>query len=76
MRAASWPDRVNALGCGHYRRFDERTATMLGQAAELLIDRWRRDLRALHAQAQGAVPGFPAHGIPWRRAGRREHLPA
>jgi endonuclease III len=58
MRAASWPDRVNALGRGHYRRFDERTATMLGQAADLLIDRWHGDLRTLHAQAQEDVPGL------------------
>jgi hypothetical protein len=35
MGAASWQDRVDALGRGHYRRYDERTATMLGDGAEL-----------------------------------------
>jgi endonuclease III len=55
MRAASWPDRVNALGRGRYRRYDERTATMLGQAAEMLIERWHGDLRRLHAQAEGDI---------------------
>ncbi len=28
MSEASWQDRVDALGRGHYRRYDERTATM------------------------------------------------
>jgi hypothetical protein len=44
-REASWQDRVDALGRGHYRRYDERTATMLGDAAQLCLDRWRGDLR-------------------------------
>ena len=30
MRDAGWQDRVDALGRGHYRRYDERTATELG----------------------------------------------
>jgi hypothetical protein len=41
MRKATWQDRVDALGRGHYRRYDERTATMLGDGAELIIDRWK-----------------------------------
>jgi endonuclease III len=59
MSAASWQDRVDALGRGHYRRYDERTATMLGRAAELLSRRWRGDLRRLHAEA-GGDPGRAA----------------
>jgi endonuclease III len=51
MRDASWQDRVDALGRGHYRRYDERTATMLGDGADLLIRRWGGDLRNLHAEA-------------------------
>jgi len=51
MRKASWQDRVDALGRGHYRRYDERTATMLGETADLVIDRWSGDLRRLHADA-------------------------
>jgi endonuclease III len=51
MVKASWQDRVDALGRGHYRRYDERTSTMLGDAAQFLIDRWRGDLRRLHEQA-------------------------
>ena len=45
MLEASWQDRVDALGRGHYRRYDERTATMLGDGAQLCLDRWRGDLR-------------------------------
>ena len=53
MLAASWQDRVDALGRGHYRRYDERTATMLGRAAERCQQRWRGDLRRLHAEGGG-----------------------
>jgi hypothetical protein len=40
MTAASWQDRVDALGRGHYKRYDERTATMLGDAAAKLAGRY------------------------------------
>jgi endonuclease III len=58
MLEASWQDRVDALGRGHYRRYDERTATMLGDAAQLCQDRWRGDLRRLHGEARGGVGGL------------------
>jgi transposase len=53
MLAASWQDRVDALGRGHYRRYDERTASMLGNGATLLRQRWRGDLRQLRDEAGG-----------------------
>lgn len=53
MDAASWQERVNALGRGHYRRYDERTATMLGNGARRCLERWRGDLRRLHREAGG-----------------------
>ncbi|MFI7689186.1 endonuclease [Nonomuraea sp. NPDC049655] len=56
MARASWQDRVDALGRGHYRRYDERTSTMLGRGAELLLDRWKGDLRRLRDEA-GGDPG-------------------
>jgi endonuclease III len=69
MRQASWQDRVDALGRGHYRRYDERTATMLGDAAELCLTRWHGDLRRLHAEAgdkvsrlRGLLMEFPGIG--------------
>jgi endonuclease III len=51
MQRASWQDRVNALGRAGYRRYDERTSTMLGDAAVLLLDRWHGDLRKLRDDA-------------------------
>ena len=51
MRAATWQERVDALGRGHYRRYDESTATLLDRAAELMTERWRGDLRRLAVAA-------------------------
>ncbi|MFE9448162.1 endonuclease [Streptomyces sp. NPDC006739] len=53
MAEASWQDRVDALGRGGYRRYDERTATQLGDGARLLTERWGGDLRRLRAEADG-----------------------
>lgn len=53
MRRSTWQERVNALGRGHYRRYDERTATMLGDGAKLLDTEWKGDLRRLRDQAGG-----------------------
>ncbi|MFI8890202.1 endonuclease [Streptomyces paradoxus] len=55
MARASWQERVDALGRGGYRRYDERTATQLGDAAELLSERWGGDLRRLRREADGEV---------------------
>lgn len=68
MKAATWQQRVNALGRGSYRRYDERTATMLGDGADLLIERYRADLRSLHTEEAtqrhlaGALQEFPGIG--------------
>ncbi|SCL36563.1 hypothetical protein GA0070616_5520 [Micromonospora nigra] len=69
MEAASWQDRVDALGRGHYRRYDERTATMLGTGARLCLERWHGDLRRLHraagndpASLRRLLTGFPGIG--------------
>lgn len=51
MARATWQQRVDALGEGGYRRYDERTSTMLGEGADLLRDRWRGDLRRLREEA-------------------------
>ncbi|MFE5257901.1 HhH-GDP family DNA glycosylase [Streptomyces coelicoflavus] len=57
MADADWQERVDALGRGGYRRYDERTATQLGEGAELLTERWGGDLRRLRDEADGDVPG-------------------
>ncbi len=51
MAEASWQDRVDALGRAHYKRYDERTATMLGDGAGLCLSRWHGDLRRLRREA-------------------------
>ncbi|GAA3027743.1 endonuclease [Streptomyces glomeratus] len=56
MAGAEWQERVDALGRGGYRRYDERTATQLGDGAELLTERWGGDLRRLRKEADGDVP--------------------
>lgn len=53
MAEASWQRRVDALGKGGYRRYDERTATMLGDGAGLVLDMYRGDLRGLRRRAGG-----------------------
>ncbi|MGW2298051.1 endonuclease [Streptomyces violaceorubidus] len=55
MASATWQEQVDALGRGGYRRYDERTATQLGEAAELLTERWGGDLRRLRDEAGGDV---------------------
>ncbi|NEC65834.1 endonuclease [Streptomyces sp. SID9727] len=53
MVEASWQDRVDALGRAHYRRYDESTATALGEGAQLTLDRYHGDLRRLREEAGG-----------------------
>jgi hypothetical protein len=53
MSEASWQDRVDALGRGHYRRYDEKTATMLGDGADLLTTKWHGDLRRMRDEGGG-----------------------
>jgi endonuclease III len=55
MRDASWQQRVDALGRGSYRRYDERTSSQLGEAAELVLRRYGGDLRRLAGEADGDV---------------------
>jgi hypothetical protein len=55
MLEASWQDRVDALGRAHYVRYDESTATALGEGAQLLLDEYRGDLRRLRERAGGDV---------------------
>jgi endonuclease III len=47
MTEATWQDRVDALGRGHYRRYDERTSTMLGEVADQVLEEYGGDLRRM-----------------------------
>jgi len=51
MADSRWKDRVKVLNGAGYGRYDERTARMLGEAAEMLRDRYGGDLRRLRARA-------------------------
>jgi hypothetical protein len=55
MRRADWQDVVDALGRGHYVRYDESTATALHAGAGMLLDRYRGDLRRMRREAGGDV---------------------
>ncbi|WP_369393780.1 endonuclease [Streptomyces sp. CG1] len=68
MAEASWQKRVDALGEGGYRRYDERTSTLLGKGAELLLDRYDGDLRRLREEpdpkkALSDIPGIGPTGV-------------
>ncbi|MFG2205764.1 endonuclease [Streptomyces sp. NPDC048638] len=53
MLDATWQQRVDALGAGGYRRYDESTATRLGEGATLLLDDYGGDLRRMRQCADG-----------------------
>ncbi|WP_328584246.1 endonuclease [Streptomyces sp. NBC_00370] len=55
MAKATWQQRVDALGRGGYRRYDERTSTQLGEGAERLIEDYGGDLRRLRKAADGDI---------------------
>ncbi|WP_028933910.1 hypothetical protein [Pseudonocardia spinosispora] len=69
MLDATWQDRVDALGRAHYTRYDESTATALGDGAHQLVDEYSGDLRELRSRADGdpgrireLLTGFPRLG--------------
>ncbi|MGC5256537.1 endonuclease [Gordonia sp. DT218] len=55
MATAEWQSLVDALGRGHYVRYDESTATRLGEAGRKVLDDHHGDLRALADTADGDV---------------------
>lgn len=55
MYEATWQQRVDALGRGRYVRYDESTATYLGDTAALLLARYDGDLDGLR-EAAGHEP--------------------
>lgn len=52
MGGSTWEDRVEVLDAAGYARYDVRTATMLGEAAELAMERYHGDLRDLRRRAK------------------------
>ncbi|MGH3436009.1 MAG: endonuclease [Sciscionella sp.] len=58
MLEGSWQQRVDALDRAHYRRYDEQTATALGDGARLLVTDYRGDLRKLRERAAREPSGI------------------
>ncbi|HZD39941.1 MAG TPA: hypothetical protein VE131_04420 [Terriglobales bacterium] len=52
MAKASWQERVDVITRHGYKRYDERTSTMLGNTSKLLLDKYDGDLRKLRREAQ------------------------
>ncbi|MDX3771397.1 MULTISPECIES: endonuclease [unclassified Streptomyces] len=68
MAEATWQQRVDALGEGGYRRYDERTSTQLGDGAKQLLERYKGDLRRLREGTDPRkllreIPGIGPTGV-------------
>lgn len=53
MRASTWQERVDALGRGGYKRYDESTARLLDEGAAVVLDGYGGDLRRMREAADG-----------------------
>lgn len=63
MLDATWQQRVDALGRAHYVRYDESTATALGEGARLLLDDHGGDLRRIRdGDVKARLRRFPRLG--------------
>lgn len=54
----TWQQRVDALGRGHYRRYDERTSTQLGELAQTVLEEYGGDLRRLRERDEDIAKGL------------------
>jgi hypothetical protein len=52
MLEAGWAERARVLNLAGYARYDESTSRMLGDTAELLLNRYQGDLRKLRERAR------------------------
>lgn len=55
MLDSTWQQRVDALGRGGYRRYDESTATKLAEGAKWVLDTCHGDLRRLRPADHGGT---------------------
>lgn len=60
LAKTSWDDRRRVLNENGYARYDERTASMLGDLVQQVQDRYGGDLRRLRKQADGDVKQMKA----------------
>lgn len=52
MAASTWRQRVSVLNGSGYARYDESTSRYLGEDCDLLLERWKGDLRKLREEAE------------------------
>lgn len=69
MADSTWQQRVDALGRAHYVRYDESTATSLGDGAARVIEEYHGDLRRMRADADGDVAALRKALMGFRRVG-------
>jgi hypothetical protein len=69
MARSTWQQRVDALGRAHYVRYDESTATSLGEGARRVLDVYHGDLRRMRAEADGDVAALRRALTGFRRIG-------
>ncbi|MFW6775398.1 endonuclease [Nocardioides sp. CPCC 205120] len=62
MRDSPRRQRVAVLGRAGYRRYDERTATRLGELADAVLDRYDGDLRRLRDHVRDDTDGADGAG--------------
>jgi endonuclease III len=55
MAASTWQQRVDVITWHGYKRYDERTSTMLGDTAQRVLDEYGGDLRRLRDAAGGDI---------------------
>lgn len=55
MAESTWEERTDVLNRAGYARYDESTSRMLGESAQMLLERYKGDLRLLRETA-GAEP--------------------
>jgi endonuclease III len=60
LAESTWDERARTLNEAGYARYDERTATMLGETADLIVERYGGDLRKLRKEA-GRDPDEERH---------------
>jgi hypothetical protein len=56
MAESTWQQRVDALGRAHYVRYDESTATALGDGARRVLDVHHGDLRRIRPVSDADIP--------------------
>lgn len=66
---STWRQRTDVLNSHGYARYDERTSKMLGELADMLLDRYGGDLRRLHDEARDDVDALRSRLVEFKGLG-------